>query len=433
MSIQKGLCVSRGTSTGVAYVIQGNDIVPDNLPSNTILVAEALSRDLVKNLNTNIVGVVAEHGNIGSHGAGILRQLKIPCVIRIPDITEKIKNGMHIKICGSDNCIIIDDLASSGMLSDYLGNQDLRYRDIARDSFGQKDIRIRLEWVCLRPKRFYHKLRYDMICDTFAHSCSFLYGTPAGQTKLDSNGAIVAYGLPYISDLCSFILCNPSWFLQKVNERTLVFEGIKQQLSQLKPYTDSDSIENVEYVFEKGIRLYQSLFRYSFLSQFIADELLEVYLDFVKNLTGVTDTKDILNLYSSYVQESLSSAEKLGDAQRWLTVQCLPRIWNGTLDYSPLPSDSTIIEAIEAHPDKKDKLQLDYEAFRVVIPLVYQMSEEFFYLSSCINSFVTWSISHLYDQLYRTGLIRLTQSEFYEQSLNDVWVYLRNLKELNLQ
>ena len=432
MSILKGLCVSRGNAAGTAYIIRENDTVPDDLPKNTILVTDALCRDLVRNLSSNVVGVVAEHGNIGSHGAGILRQLKIPCIIRIPHITDKLQNGITLEICGSDNCVRIDSCSVDNYNVDYSGDPELRYQDISKDTFSKADIRIRTEWVCLRPKRFYHKLRYDMISDAFAQSCSFLYGTPEGKTRLNSYGAIDTYGIPYICDICSFVLSNPDWFLSKARERSNTVDTIKLQLSQLIPYTQAATVENIETVFDNGVKLYQSLFRYSFLSQFIADELLEVYLDFIRNLTGIADTKDILSLHSTYVQESLSTAEKLGDAQRWLTEQHAPQIWSGSLDASPLPPDPTIMQSIAAHPTQSKKMQLDYDAFRVIIPLVYQMAEEFFYLSSSIHSFVTWSISHIYEQLRQANLICITLSEFYECSLNDVSAYLKQLKELTI-
>ena len=45
-------------------------------------------------------------GFVGSHGAGILRQLGIPCVLRIENATKLIANGEQIEICGEKNCII---------------------------------------------------------------------------------------------------------------------------------------------------------------------------------------------------------------------------------------------------------------------------------------------------------------------------------------
>ena len=431
MSIQKGLCVSRGNIKGIAYVICENDVVPEMLPQNTILITKALSRDMVKKLSPSIVGVVAEHGNIGSHGAGILRQLKIPCVIRIPGIVQKLRNGMNIEICGSENCVIIGDCIDDIQGAEYSGDPNLRYQNITKSAFALSDIRINLDWVCLRPNRFYHKLRYDMISDVFANSCSFLYGTPAGKTKLSSDGSIVAYGMPYISDLCSFILCNPSWFIEKAKERTVVAKEIKEQLSRLKPYTRSCTTENIEIVFENAVQLYQRLFQFSFLSQFVAEELLEVYADFVKDLTGVADINGLMCLRSTYVQESLLSEDKLGDAQKWGDEQHSPYIWDGTLDYTPLPQDCSISYAITVHPTNKEKLQLDYESFRQIIPLVYQLAEEFFYLSSSINSFATWSISNVFERLSQAKIINMTLCEFYELSLSDVRSYINQLKELS--
>ena len=67
----KGLCVSCGTAKGPAYIIKSENkqrISDISLLPNTILVMKSLDRSILVNLNKNVIGVVAEHGNIGSQG-----------------------------------------------------------------------------------------------------------------------------------------------------------------------------------------------------------------------------------------------------------------------------------------------------------------------------------------------------------------------------
>ena len=105
MTVLSGLCVSKGNVKGIAHIVTDNDSL-SALPRNTILVMKTLERNVLINLRENVVGVIAEHGNIGSHGAGILRQLKIPCILRINNATIRIKNGDKVELCGEKNCII---------------------------------------------------------------------------------------------------------------------------------------------------------------------------------------------------------------------------------------------------------------------------------------------------------------------------------------
>ena len=92
MNIVSGLCVSKGNVKGIAYIVTDN-LTLDLLPANTILVMKNLERNILINLSKNIIGVIAENGNIGSHGAGILRQLGIPCILRVKNDTNLLKNN----------------------------------------------------------------------------------------------------------------------------------------------------------------------------------------------------------------------------------------------------------------------------------------------------------------------------------------------------
>lgn len=60
MCVLSGLCVSSGNVKGVARIVEGNwRDVP--LPESAVLVMKTLDRNLLVNLNKNVVGVIAEH------------------------------------------------------------------------------------------------------------------------------------------------------------------------------------------------------------------------------------------------------------------------------------------------------------------------------------------------------------------------------------
>lgn len=95
----KGLCVSKGSVRGKAIIVD-SVFATKTIAPGTILVMKTLDRKLLVSLSKNVVGVIAESGNIGSHGAGILRSLKIPCVLRIKDAVSIINDGQEIVIEG---------------------------------------------------------------------------------------------------------------------------------------------------------------------------------------------------------------------------------------------------------------------------------------------------------------------------------------------
>lgn len=128
-----GLCVSMGETTGRAYVLQSDEI-EEKLTGDTILILKQLDRKILVDLPSNVVGIVAEKGNIGSHGAGILRKQRIPCVVRIADATATIPNGVMVSLIGKDNEIIYEATESEGGSSseEAKGVKQFSYKNISK-------------------------------------------------------------------------------------------------------------------------------------------------------------------------------------------------------------------------------------------------------------------------------------------------------------
>lgn len=427
MCVLSGLCVSSGNVKGVARIVEGNwRDVP--LPESAVLVMKTLDRNLLVNLNKNVVGVIAEHGNIGSHGAGILRQLKIPCVLRVNNATTKIKNGDTVELCDVDNCVVCsrenDDLDSVDKTEKSVFN----YKLISKDSFDIKQIRPINRWIKPRPGRVYQKLRFDIISNVYASSAEYIYKLPPAFTRQDDNGVLETYGSPCLLDLCSFVLCNPSWLVKKARERTREFDSIKLSMEELLSYTNSVSISNVTFVFTKSIELYRAIFKYLYLSQVTSDEFLDIYLDFIHLVTGKRVSKDIFNLKSDYVEKCLNSGIDPGGFQKWSSDIVTPHIWYGEINYIPFPEDKTILNAICQSGDSEKHLLRDYNAFRIIIPLIYQLSEEFFYIARSINSFLNWSIVNIHKYICEKCKINISIDDLYNTSLTDVYRYIYKIK-----
>lgn len=394
----KGLCVSKGIAKGNVKIlldkrVDNNDLKFD---SPTIIVMKKLDRNYLVEMDKSIVGVIAEEGNIGSHGAGILRQLKIPCILRIKNATKIMIEDTLATIIGHENCVLCSTSSNEYLIHshNFTVFSELCYKNITRESFDINEIKPIKSWICPRPDRIYQELRYGIIRDVFSSSGNFLFGLPMAKVDRNSDGAIISYGSPSISDVCSFILCNPSWLIDISQERTIEFNKIKEKLNLLKKNLNENDLHDIYYVFKIGIELYRSIFKYAYMSQAISDEFLDIYLDFIYQVTGQIVSKDVLNLKSEYVESCLSSGVDPGVSQKWNSQKYIPHIWEGKINYTPLEIDNDIIVAIQKS-SHHTRLMRDYDAFRIVIPLVYQLSEEFFYISSSINSFINWSIINI--------------------------------------
>lgn len=419
-----GLCVSKGTVKGNVKILhdkkENSNEYDLKFGSPTIIVMKKLDRDYLVEMDKSIVGVIAEEGNIGSHGAGILRQLKIPCILRIKNATKIMVDDTPAEIIGHESCVLCSTLSNCHSTDSPNSTtfSNLYYKNITKESFYINEIKPIKSWICPRPDRIYQELRYGIICDVFSSSGNFLFGLPIAKVDRNSAGAIISYGSPSISDVCSFILCNPSWLIDKSKERTLEFDKIKEELNLMKKHLNEKDLNDIYHVFKTGIKLYRSLFKYAYISQAISDEFLDIYLDFIYQVTGQIVTKDVLNLKSEYVESCLSSGIDPGVSQKWNSQKNTPHIWEGKINYTLLERDNNIIEAIQKD-SCYNRLMRDYNAFRLIIPLVYQLSEEFFYLSSSINSFINWSIiniCHIENALNRT---QYHVDKYYNMTLED--------------
>lgn len=427
-----GLCVSKGDVQGVVCVINDASKIAVEYMQNTILVMKNLDRGLIVRIDKNVVGIVAERGNIGSHGAGILRQRNIPCVLRIKDATSIFKDGDVIELRGSENCVIssLSNFAGTITKTDEPDVGEFTYSSISKEHFTINDIRPENKWVCPRPDRAYQKLRYDIIRSVYASSGAYMFGLPPAHVKQNDFGAICTYGVPYVSDICRFVLRNPKWLVEKAKQRSVEFCEIKSKLKSMLGQTDTKHCDDIYGIFCSSVKLYQSMFKYVSMSQAISDEILDIYLDFLRISTGTEVSKDILQLKSDYVERCLASGIDPGVSQRWNPNRCAPHVWDGELDYTPLERDERIVSSILNKQNGADLMLRDYDSFRVVVPLVYQLSEEYFYISSSVNSFINWGIIKLCEYFNNVNNTDISVEEYYEMTLSDIRVLVKSREEL---
>ena len=136
---------------------------------------------------------------------------------------------------------------------------------------------------------------------------------------------------------------------------------------------------------------------------------------------------ELLGLESDYVKRSLESGIYPGNSQIWSSQRSTPYIWEGEIDYKELSVNTKIVNLINSKQDERDKLMRDYSSFRLIIPLLYQLSEEYYYVSSSIHSFVSWSLVKIAEQVKRI-YPNIQTEDLYNKSLNDVWELKKQIK-----
>ena len=92
----KGEPVSAGVAIGKVFKLNDiHDLV--NMPRGSILVTRNSTPRLVKAVE-KAAAIIAERGNTTDHMASVVREFKIPCIVKVPSAFSKLKNGQEVTV-----------------------------------------------------------------------------------------------------------------------------------------------------------------------------------------------------------------------------------------------------------------------------------------------------------------------------------------------
>ncbi len=94
--VSGGLTVYPGQVSGQAYLAEDRQSLRKT-PEGAIVIIRRTSPEIVEVL-PHIAGLVAERGNITGHAATLLREFKVPSVLQMPGIFDRIKTGEAISL-----------------------------------------------------------------------------------------------------------------------------------------------------------------------------------------------------------------------------------------------------------------------------------------------------------------------------------------------
>ncbi len=113
--LARGIGVSAAVGAGNALVLAQHDRVP-RASRGTVVVLPRLTNDLAVLLR-DAAGVVADEGGATSHGANILREFGVPCVIGAGSATADLRDGMTVTVDGFRGSVYEGDLSMTTLES----------------------------------------------------------------------------------------------------------------------------------------------------------------------------------------------------------------------------------------------------------------------------------------------------------------------------
>ncbi|HEY5540298.1 MAG TPA: PEP/pyruvate-binding domain-containing protein [Coriobacteriia bacterium] len=108
--LARGVGVSPSIGSGAVLVLSSEESVPPTVGRGTVVVLPRLTNDRAILLR-DAAGVVAEEGGATSHGANILREFDVPCVIGAGGEARALRDGQAITVDGFRGVVFEGDLA----------------------------------------------------------------------------------------------------------------------------------------------------------------------------------------------------------------------------------------------------------------------------------------------------------------------------------
>lgn len=400
----QGILKGLGASPGYAI---GRVLFHEEKESNkepTILVVSDLSRKVVTSLPENVCAVIAERGSVGCHGAGILREKGIPCVLRIEHAFRLLHEGEVVEVIGNTGVVRIID---------YLKRKQVKWNE---------NVRIEEQEVCYRPNRIYQTLRFDILKDGWEKCPEYLFGLNKCELRL-KNGIIFISNAPNLEDLKKLIVENPDEFLLIAKKRELEIERIKKELEDILRIIDYNNISLVYKQFEQCIQLYHSLLQYIYITQFISDDLTEDLIKMMEKFGHSSEFREkFINerLKSKYVANSVHEKVDPGVSTTWKIPCGTPHIWRGNIEWKRDIGDRQLMAKMFSFTEEEGfEFYIKYSSLILIVPILYQMAEEHYFISSSICSFLNKFIEVMADVLVDDGKLE-SKEEILEKHLEFV-------------
>ncbi len=427
-----GQSVSKGVGKGNAIKInvRSNEKYFHQTGKPVILIIDNLNRDIYKYISDDVKGVVARKGSVGCHGAGILREFKIPCVVRCSSIFSDAFIGKTAEVNGEDGSVTIFSIEVENVpetLSDQFdliekNNKIEKTENRISENKTINRIKISGKTECYRPGRKYQKLRFDMLKKGWEESPNYLFGLSSCKLELSNDNEIIIHNGPDLNDIKNYILNNIEWFYKIGKERQKNVEKWKNDLAKLNDHVNYKNRKSLKNAIISLVEIYTGLLRYIYLTQFVANDLIDEWASLLDKFIKGSENLVSSFLKSEYNRKSIINKNYPGKSTYWILPSQDPHIWEGEVIFDiAIPTEEQIYKTILMKSiNSGSDIILLYCRYRMVIPIVYQMAEEHYYVSSSICSYLNRALENVTNIIYGPEKSPEYRSQIYLHSLDDL-------------
>jgi len=275
--------------------------------------------------------------------------------------------------------------------------------DIVRKE-GQK-------WICIRPERQYTPLEHDVRKRGFERVPEVLFGHERATCKMDNEGLLWYTDFVNQDELYFTSLHNPEWLLKNISERRDVISKCKDFIDEVNNWVKEDDLtvsDCVDYL-KRWEEISASLYPYMFLALMTDEMIIE---DFQQLLFDHTDKSTANSMIGDLLRsEYTKKAAKGGYAPNKTKIFTFP-----PEDYY-YPEGEIVLDRSSNHDGEilSQVLQTDldsywnsvdtYFRYRLITPLVFQLSEENFYVGKAMLISMNHVVDYVAEMLIKENVI----------------------------
>jgi len=270
--------------------------------------------------------------------------------------------------------------------------------DAAEYSVRMRDGR---KWICIRPERHFSALEFDVQRDGFENVPKVLLGWPKAQCMRDQDGRIWYTDFIESSDIYYRSLHDIGWFFKKIHEREPVFTECKQEIlaaSRLLSEGELDQESLLDHL-NRWRDLTTAVTPYMFLVLTTDETIIENFYTFLQKIVEEDVATKALHsvLKSEYCRNAVESGRVPTSARSLLFPPEPLFVPEGQIVWQTfMELEEEVLSAIHRRDLSERWAVLDlYQRFRLVVPLVFQLSEENFYVTQGLSV----AMNHLLDRI----------------------------------
>lgn len=281
------------------------------------------------------------------------------------------------------------------------------------------------KWICIRPERQYTPLEHDVRKRGFERVPEVLFGRKRATCKMDSNGLLWYSDFVNQDELYFTSLHNPEWLLKNISERIDVITTCKEFISEVNSRLEEDNLTKsacIEYL-ERWEEISASLYPYMFLTLMTDEMIIEDFQQLLFEYTDKTTANAMIGdlLRSEYTK----NAAKGGYAPNKTKIFTFPPEkyyypqGEIVLDRMSEQDDIVLNKVLQTELDSYWNSVDTYFRYRLVAPLVFQLSEENFYVGKSILISMNHVVDYVGEKLIEEGIIN-EKSETQEMHLDEL-------------